>query len=258
MEIRKTTKKSVRLLASRNCADMLPGKRDAGGSKMLKLIVYKLTLDADEAQQLRRLLVTWNKACDYAAKVADQKHRYNVIDMRRKVGSGGIGLRDDVASRFSLKTGIADAVVNRVSSDYKRLNGGRRVKKVIPHYGDNTYMDCNKDTASLRLPVLRPWHTAELPWQISLTTKGKRLLVPFAKTDETPKDDSWQEFDMRLQADEDGRWVLRVAVPEKDLDEDAVVSHPEDIATGAPTIDYDHTPPDDDGYGYVSPDEVMD
>jgi len=225
---------------------------------MLKLIVYKLTLVPGEAQQLSRLLVTWNKACDYASKVADQKHRYNVIDMRRKVGSGGIGLRDDVAGRFSLKTGIADAVVNRVSSDYKRLNGGRRVKKVIPHYGDNTYMDCSKDTASLRLPVLRPWHTAKLPWRISLTTKGKRLLVPFEKTPETPQDDSWEAFDMRLAPDESGTWMLRVAVPEEDLDEDAVVSHPEDIAASAPTIDHDYTPAEDDGYGYVSPDEEMD
>lgn len=236
---------------------------------MLKLRIYRLTASLDETMLLRDTLDRYTNACAFVAEYADANRVYG-LEKLRKHPTRRVLLNRRVRNKFGIQSAVAEAAIRRVVNDYANLNPhvrGDTRREVLPTYEDNNWMLCTSATASVVMETVHPCHISPYPFRVSVSTyknRGGRLRFPFPAEREfrpmpqSDECDTWRKNEMRLGVDPSkDAWALIVAV---EVPEEEVLLG-EDGSDPREHPDYqesDDTPPEDDGYGYVSPDEVMD
>lgn len=220
---------------------------------MAKLLVYDITTEKNQPAVLRKTLKQFTQACMAVAKYADAKSQYDPRTLEA-------ALKSDIQEAFHLPTGLIVGVCRRVGHDFTRLNpdvarGTRR--RNLPDYEGNRWILYTDSTASVRMDAAHPADdVADYEFLLSLTNVGTRMTrLPFKPSSvPLPVGEGWHNKEMRLCASDGGKkWSLRVAVGVTDEIEDE-----EDPTMNPDYQGPDYTPLEDDGYGYVSPDEAMD
>lgn len=232
-----------------------------------KQLIRGLRTSAAEDQQLLETLRRFTNACEFIAAYANDHHVY-ALGKLRKHPYRRVLLNERVKKKFGLHTGLTEAAIRRVVSDYTLMNPdvrGDQPREVVPTYEGNDTVDCTKDTVSIFVPSLAAWHIGGIPLRFSLATyksKGGRVKVPFAtELRDAPENEEWRKGHHRLiyYSEHPTRswfYVMDLELPDDDVEEP--VEQPDELVGESEVIghDYlnDYTP--DEEPDYTPPEDI--